>query len=538
MNRPWRYLFPLLGLWLAVPVFAGDKDQLRCGVNQDRVWVYDTLTSFDIGARLKCGESVEIVSRVKGYVKIRNANGVEGYVPDSALPDLPPLPDPDDKIVAASAGPAPSSGGETSLAAAARRARGAAKSSPAISTPTNPDNPAPSASLSAAPPQQQVAAASSQPPAAVAPTIATAPVVATNSAPAPISVPAPAPAVLVANSSTAPASVVASNAKPTSAPPPPWPAAPSKPVVAEASHPSTIATESTPAPVAAPAPTPTGAANPLPAQAPGSVGASVASPMPVALAVNPSAVSIPAAPSDTKATSAPPKSAKHSKPAPERAVTPPLPTLAPAPASVKAPSLPVNEAKLEGAARTYPIRDIVTPSRAEAASTLVEVPIGSEYPDTQPENESADPACHTFFSAYGLSPSQFKWLAANRRKLYPSICPAPSLASVDFVVLFTHDSDTYNAAMPTPVHTDRAGFSDFNPLTTIDTALLSGPDADRAHREYVWVFRTRRGGFDPMKFSPRRRPQFSTTESKGSARAIEDAFNYLQEQGTRLEAAQ
>jgi hypothetical protein len=189
-------------------------------------------------------------------------------------------------------------------------------------------------------------------------------------------------------------------------------------------------------------------------------------------------------------------------------------------------------------ASTYPVRDIITPSHGATVKTATEeVPIGAEYPDTEPADESADPACHTFFSAYGLSPSQFKWLAANRRKLYPNICPAPNVASVDFVILFTHDADTFNEALPTPVHTDRAGFSDFNPLTEIDTALLSGSDADHAHHEYVWVFRMNRGGFDPMKFSPRRRPQFSTTESKGSARAIEDAFTYLQEQGSRLEVS-
>jgi len=208
------------------------------------------------------------------------------------------------------------------------------------------------------------------------------------------------------------------------------------------------------------------------------------------------------------------------------------------PSPAKNSRAPVNEDRLDASARAYPIRDVVSSPRKSTLPGVTEAPIGSEYPDTEPENESADPSCHTFFAAYGLSPSQFKWLAANRRKLYPNICPATNLASVDFVVLFTHDSDTYNAAMPTEVHTDTSGFSDFNPLTTIDTALLSGPDADRARREYVWVFKTRRGGFDPMKFSPRRRPQFETAESKGSARAIEDAFNYLQGQGAGLEATQ
>ena len=59
---------------------------VKCGVNQDRVWVYQSLNSFDIEVKLKCNDNVEIVSRVKGYVKIRTAAGVEGYVPDATFP--------------------------------------------------------------------------------------------------------------------------------------------------------------------------------------------------------------------------------------------------------------------------------------------------------------------------------------------------------------------------------------------------------------------------------------------------------------------
>jgi len=90
--------------------------------------------------------------------------------------------------------------------------------------------------------------------------------------------------------------------------------------------------------------------------------------------------------------------------------------------------------------------------------------------------------------------------------------------------------------MPTPVHTDKNGFSDFTPLSTIDTAVVSPSDADKSRREYVWVFHTKRGTFDPAKFSPKRRPLFSTTESNklGTAaggRSAEDALRFIERHG-------
>src|SRR5246127_65956 len=89
-------LFLLAGAAAASPVFAGDSATMKCNATQDRIWVYDSLNSFDVSAKLKCGETVEITSRVKGYVKIRAANGTEGYVQDSTFPDLPPFVDPND----------------------------------------------------------------------------------------------------------------------------------------------------------------------------------------------------------------------------------------------------------------------------------------------------------------------------------------------------------------------------------------------------------------------------------------------------------
>ncbi|MGA8307634.1 MAG: SH3 domain-containing protein, partial [Candidatus Acidiferrales bacterium] len=95
-------LFLLVGAAAASPAFAGDSATMKCNATNDRVWVYDSLTSFDVSAKLKCGETVEITGRVKGYVKIRAANGAQGYVPESTFPDLPPYVDPTDSQAGAS----------------------------------------------------------------------------------------------------------------------------------------------------------------------------------------------------------------------------------------------------------------------------------------------------------------------------------------------------------------------------------------------------------------------------------------------------
>jgi hypothetical protein len=188
----------------------------------------------------------------------------------------------------------------------------------------------------------------------------------------------------------------------------------------------------------------------------------------------------------------------------------------PVPSAMPAPATPADASMLEIAAK--PIGTM--PAESE------------DYPDTQPEDASADPSCRIYFSAYGLGAEQYKWLSDTRQKQFSGICPAPNLKSVDFVILFTHDTDSYISAMPTPVHTDGSGFSDFDPMTTVDTAVMSPTEADKAHYELAWVFRVKRGGFDPSEFSPRRRPQYTTT-SKGahaSTKAVEDAFNFIQQQ--------
>jgi hypothetical protein len=102
---------------------------------------------------------------------------------------------------------------------------------------------------------------------------------------------------------------------------------------------------------------------------------------------------------------------------------------------------------------------------------------------------------------------------------------------VDFVIIFTHDVDFFSATMPEPVRKIN-GFSDFTPMTMIDSALMSESDADKAHRQYVWIFQFAKGTFDPASFSPRRKYQFSKMEtnslgSKAGVKTVEDAFQFV-----------
>jgi hypothetical protein len=416
-----RSLLIILAIALALPASASDIGAVKCAVNQDRVWVYESLSSFDVETRLKCGDTVEILSRVKGYVKIRTASGLEGYVPDAVFPDLPALP-PDDT--------------DKPVRSVAVRPAASAAARPAAAPMTVASTATPSA------------------PPIVAPTVA-----------------GPKPPATPENSAVvAPSAPEAVNVKPAPPAPP---------------HTQTRVKAAAPAAVVEPA----------------APKKSLAKPAPSTTQTAKKTVTVPS-PQPLASTAA----------------------VVPAKASVA----PTSAKMMDTSANASPARDISI-AKPEAASSDLE-----DYPDARPENESADPACRVFFSAYGLAPAQYKWLVENRRKQYADICPAPDLSRVDYVILFAHDSDTYNSAMPAPVHTDRNGFSDFSPMTTVDTALQSISELDKARYEFVWVFHTNRGTFDPARFSARRRPQF-TTDAKGShasARAAEDAFHFIEGQGS------
>ncbi len=281
----------LAGFVISVLLLAGSASAntattatLKCNSQRDQIWVYDSLSTFNVDARLKCGEGVEVIERVKDYVKIRTHNGVEGYVPDVAFADLPAVP-----LIRE---PAHDVGSVAKQIQAKEVAKAAANASAVAPADLNYSRissradsivaiPAANASERALPPSASIAAVASS------------------------TAPKPATASAVAN------------------------------VAPKASSSAVAVTE------------------PL---------------------------------ATRSATSAP------------SSVSPGSPTAKPAASS-------------------------------------------SEIPDAKPA--SMDFVCQSYFSAYGLTPNQTKWIARNREKTFSDVCPAPDPSKVDFVIIFTHDVDFF-----------------------------------------------------------------------------------------------
>jgi hypothetical protein len=353
--RFFLFLVSVAGVSLLTGSASANPAALRCNSHRDQIWVYDSLNSFDVAAKLNCGENVEIIERLKDYVRIRAQNGVEGYIPETSVADLPRLEVRQDPTV--------------DVGTVAKQAQA-----------------------------KEIANAT-------------------------------------AKAAADRAAVVPPDSERFSGPPA------------------------------------SGSANEAPA-----------------------------------------KGADDKK--------------LPAGGSM----LPVASYGEMIAPRAAPPADD-TSSRVVAADSTAPTSDSDEIPDSRPENLSADFACQNYFSAYGLTPNQTKWIVQNRKRLFANVCPAPDPSKVDFVIIFTHDVDFFSATMPEPVHKFN-GFSDFTPMTMIDAALMSESDADKAHRQYVWIFQFAKGTFDPASFSPRRKYQFSKMEtnslgSKGSLKTIEDAFQFV-----------
>jgi hypothetical protein len=465
----------LIGIGLGViPSAQAAGTNVKCAMNEDRVWVYESVVDFNLAAKLKCGEPVEITGRVKGYVKVQTQSGVEGYVADSAIPKSALPPEPAEK---------PTDVGSASVAALAHHA---AAPAPTV------DAPAPRVSSSTA-----AAISAAKPTAApAAPAASTNTIVASNVTPAPAApVSRPQPVVVAAPPKPQPVAVAAPTPVRVAAAPAPTPVAvspapaPSQPAEVEitlSNAPTSPAAAPTSAPAVAPAPAPVTTPTPAPVAAP---------------------VAVP--------------------PAPVKAAPQPTPAPVSEPAPTVATSVPANVPQPAAAAEVRPVSD----AGPQPAARRVNPDDDEDSAVARLEREDA--ACTHYFSAYGLSPNQYKWLAQNRKKAFPSVCPAPTPAMVDFVVIFTHDVAFYNVTMPSAVHTDSSGLSDYTPMSTVDNAVMNQSEANSSHHEYVWVFHTNRGAFDPSKFSSHRKPLFSKGEtnvlgSHGGYKTVMEALTFIE----------
>ena len=373
---------------LSAVTASATPSTLKCNPNKDTVWVYGSLTTLDVQVKLSCGQTVEVLDRADGYVKIRTQHGMEGYIPESAFSDLPAFPVGRDRTQ------------DVGYVAKSVQAKEIAKVAASNATFATPDADSSNTSAHASPADPGNNGAS--------------------------------PSRATAGSSMLPNEMAEMS--------PPKTSAPAKNMVSPVPHSVPAAAVSAPS-----------SSNSLEAASP-------ANPKPV-----------------SRATSA-----------------------------------------------------VVLPTHLDGAA----IQDDDEVPDYKVESDSQDPACRTYFSAYGLTANQLKWIAQNRKKSFPGVCPAATVSKVNYVIIFTHDVSFFGGTLPDPVHYLN-GFSDFRPMTPMDNTLMSESEAAKAHREYVWVFHFTDDGFNPETFSPRRAVQFTKVEtnsvgSKAGPKAVEDAFHFLE----------
>ena len=459
-----RITLLLAGLFVALPVSASPGVPVKCEPNQERVWVYDDVTTWDVTARLKCGTPVTVLGVQNGYARIRTADGNEGYVPADAIPasELAQL-----TVVA----PPPA----ITVAAAARANMQSINAAPA-----------PQLAQSSIPvrlPQNSVAVADRVE-----------------------SQPAPAPPANVAPPAAAPAPAVPLGRQ-------------------SAPSPAPIPTPEAPAPVpSTPATSRAAASSGAPAQA--------------SITVEPEILSAPAGKAIEPAQVIAVGTATPQRIAPSTNVSPTAANASVHTASREDATLVVEVSEapappmkaMEESATASVVKTANFSAVRTRSSAAVRVPEYSDDDEDLPEADAAPSQnlanCSVFFSAYGVTPMQYKWIADERLKKFPEICPAPEPSMVDYVVIFTHDMDFFSTTLPDPIHTDTNGFSDWSPVTSVVDAQVPVSSLDKAHREYAWVFRVHRGTFDPGRFTSSRRPQYTKTVSS-SSKSIEDAMEFM-----------
>ncbi|MGH9758669.1 MAG: hypothetical protein ACRD4M_13100, partial [Candidatus Acidiferrales bacterium] len=392
----WRsFLVMTFGLLAAgIPAMAGQNGAVQCEVNEERVWVYDSLANLNVEARLNCGDTVEILGQEKGYVRIRTTSGRIGYIPKDTLPNLPAATTNDGN---------PAADQPVSLAEAAMRAR------LALEKEREPSAAPKTISATAMPEKRATVLIAANPP--------------TQAGYVAAEKPAQPEQKISNRTAENPVSAVPARAQM-----PPAPSADGAPPV------KIVLTASAKDAKEAQGPPENPAVEASPAAAPAAMAA-----------VLPVRESVTAAPAPPAAVSVPTKA--------------PAPAPVPAPAEVAAasPEIPATTAR--------PARTTSAGMRARHAE-----PTDASMDEEDDADASLSAAevsrqnCSAYFSAYGLTPNQFRWLTISRKKKFPGICPASLPSLVDYVIIFTHDVNFYNYTMPTPVRVDAGGMSDWTPM--------------------------------------------------------------------------
>src|SRR5260370_32085608 len=106
-----KLLAPLAVLYVLAGVVAraGDVGYISCPSGEGYVYLYQTLTSFEVLANLRCGGKVEVVDpRSNVRVRVKTLNGKQGYLPHSATTASAPGSQQQNQPLTSSSAPVPS----------------------------------------------------------------------------------------------------------------------------------------------------------------------------------------------------------------------------------------------------------------------------------------------------------------------------------------------------------------------------------------------------------------------------------------------
>ena len=80
MNGTARFLALVLFLSLPAICSAQNMGQVQCAQSGDYIYLYSSITTLEVRARLACGQQVQITGRYDLYVSVRTERGEVGFV--------------------------------------------------------------------------------------------------------------------------------------------------------------------------------------------------------------------------------------------------------------------------------------------------------------------------------------------------------------------------------------------------------------------------------------------------------------------------
>jgi hypothetical protein len=85
MRQITKFLALALGLLLPLVCQAQQAAQVECSRQDGFIYLYSSVTTLEIGGKLKCGQQVRVLARYDTFLQVRTEDGQTGFVPASTV---------------------------------------------------------------------------------------------------------------------------------------------------------------------------------------------------------------------------------------------------------------------------------------------------------------------------------------------------------------------------------------------------------------------------------------------------------------------